>query len=115
MTYHAAERATNTTATHTGLLTAPGPEGTYVALMLAELKQEVYRLWLELLGADGLERCVGDDPLQPVRQYLFSFAGTIGGGTSEIRRNIIAERILQLPRHDAVASVVADVVADIVA
>lgn len=82
---------------------APGPEGTYVALMLAELKQEVYRLWLELLGPRGLERGAGDDAFDPVAQYLFSFAGTIGGGTSEIRRNIIAERILKLPRHDAVA------------
>jgi alkylation response protein AidB-like acyl-CoA dehydrogenase len=99
MTYHGAARAT--------LQDVPGPEGTYVALLLAELKQEVYRLWLELLGAHGLERSAEHDPLHPVRQYLFSYAGTIGGGTSEIRRNIIAERILHLPRHDAVADSVA--------
>jgi alkylation response protein AidB-like acyl-CoA dehydrogenase len=95
MTYHQAARAT--------AQQAPGPEGTYVALMLAELKQAVYRLWLELLGPQGLERGPADDPLHAVSQYLFSYAGTIGGGTSEIRRNIIAERILRLPRHDAVA------------
>lgn len=98
MTYHSAARAL--------AQEVPGPEGTYVALMLAELKQEVYRVWLELLGADGLQRD-DDDALRPVRQYLFSYAGTIGGGTSEIRRNIIAERILLLPKHDAKAELVA--------
>jgi alkylation response protein AidB-like acyl-CoA dehydrogenase len=103
MTYHNAARAITQKI--------PGAEGTFVALMLAELKQEVYRLWMDLLGPDGLERTAGGDPLHPVGQYLFSYAGTIGGGTSEVRRNIIAERILHLPRHEAVADMVAERVA----
>jgi len=99
MTYHSAARAATQNI--------PGPEGTYVALMLAELKQEVYRLWMELLGPAGLEYGDAQGLAAPIHQYLFSYAGTIGGGTSEIRRNIIAERILKLPRHDAVAEIVA--------
>jgi alkylation response protein AidB-like acyl-CoA dehydrogenase len=94
MTYHNAERSRTQKV--------PGPEGTYVALMLAELKQEVYRVWMDLLGPGSLEYGDKHDLTCPIRQYLFSFAGTIGGGTSEIRRNIIAERILGLPKHDAV-------------
>lgn len=99
MTYRAAARAE--------VQSVPGPEGTYVALMLAELKQSVYRLWMELSAARGLrfggESGEQSDQAVPVREYLFSYAGTIGGGTSEIRRNIIAERILKLPKHDATA------------
>jgi alkylation response protein AidB-like acyl-CoA dehydrogenase len=94
MTYHGAARSMQQKV--------PGAEGTYVALMLAELKQEVYRLWLELMGPRGLERSEARADADPVSQYLFSYAGTIGGGTSEIRRNIIAERLLNLPKHDAV-------------
>lgn len=95
MTYRAAARAETQSV--------PGPEGTYVALMLAELKQAMYHLWMMLAAARGLQS--GDEAGEavPVREYLFSYAGTIGGGTSEIRRNIIAERILKLPRHDATA------------
>ncbi len=99
MTYHGAARCQ--------AQSVPGPEGTYVALMLAELKQQVYRLWMSLSGLAGLQLHAGGDNAVPVEQYLFSYAGTIGGGTSEIRRNIIAERILQLPKHDAVAERVA--------
>jgi alkylation response protein AidB-like acyl-CoA dehydrogenase len=68
-------------------------------LQLAELKQEAYRLAMELLGARGLERPAELAPDDLVHQYLYSFSNTIGGGTSEIRRNIIGERILGLPRH----------------
>jgi alkylation response protein AidB-like acyl-CoA dehydrogenase len=91
MTYMGASRALRTEM--------PGPEGTYIALQLAELKQQAYRLAMEMLGAQGLERpdeLVTEDV---VHQYLYSYAATIGGGTSEIRRNIIGERILGLPRH----------------
>jgi alkylation response protein AidB-like acyl-CoA dehydrogenase len=77
----------------------PGPEGTFVALRLAELKQQVMRLGMEMFGHEGLANHDFLTPEEWVHQYLYSYAATIGGGTSEVRRNIIAERLLGLPRH----------------
>jgi alkylation response protein AidB-like acyl-CoA dehydrogenase len=95
MTYFAAARSLNDTV--------PGAEGTYVALALAEIKQALFRLWMDLLDLRGLDVSEAPHAVNPVLQYLFSYAITIGGGTSEVRRNIIAERILGLPKHEAVA------------
>jgi alkylation response protein AidB-like acyl-CoA dehydrogenase len=75
---------------------SPGAEGTMVALFTTEVMQRVYRARLDLLGARGLE--LPREPHSAQHAYLSSFMHTIGGGTSEIRRNIIAERALGLPR-----------------
>jgi alkylation response protein AidB-like acyl-CoA dehydrogenase len=76
---------------------SPGPEGSIVKLYYSEIQKEVARLSMDILGRDGLKfvsRWVGGWS----GYYLFSFSQSIGGGTSEIQRNIIGERVLGLPR-----------------
>lgn len=73
-----------------------GAEATMVALYTVETMQKAYSAGVELLGVDALQLPQRPDSLQ--FQYLNAFIHTIGGGTSEIRRNIIGERALGLPR-----------------
>lgn len=85
---------------------APGPEGAGMKLAFARLNQQVSGLEVELLGEEGLR--YGDWTM--VRPDIVDFYGrdagyrylrakgnSIEGGTSEILRNIIAERVLGLP------------------
>jgi alkylation response protein AidB-like acyl-CoA dehydrogenase len=75
----------------------PGPEGSMVRLFHGELHQRVYRLALDIIGNEALilTPTDGDTWTGP---YLQSFAYTIGGGTTDIQRNIVGERVLGLPR-----------------
>jgi alkylation response protein AidB-like acyl-CoA dehydrogenase len=74
----------------------PGPEGNVSKLLTAEHSQRSAELGLALLGAEG---AVLEGEGQAVGQaMLFSRALTIAGGTSEITRSQIGERILGLPR-----------------
>ena len=79
----------------------PGPEGSMVKLFYSELAQRINQIGLDCQGARKVAVTEsdprGDDP-DWVMGYLSSFASTIGGGTSEIQRNIIGERFLGLPR-----------------
>lgn len=73
----------------------PGAEGNIVALYYGELARRVNAAAFELLGPPALERGGRHDwPLH----YLESYKWAIGGGTSEIRRNTIGERVLGLPK-----------------
>ncbi|MGD9701300.1 MAG: acyl-CoA dehydrogenase [Acidimicrobiia bacterium] len=72
----------------------PGPEGAVSKLLSAEHAQRVTSLALQIAGESGI---TGGEP-KVLFQYLFDRCLTIAGGTSEIVRNIIAERILGLPR-----------------
>jgi 3-oxochol-4-en-24-oyl-CoA dehydrogenase len=72
----------------------PGPEGNVTKLLVAEAGQRITELGMELSGWAAV---TGQTP-KLLRSYLGNRAMTIAGGTSEITRNTIAERILGLPR-----------------
>jgi alkylation response protein AidB-like acyl-CoA dehydrogenase len=79
----------------------PGPEGSTMKLLWSELDQRVKETAIEILGEAGL--VPKGDPLAVENGYwayelLWSRAATIYAGTSEIQRNIIAQRVLGLPR-----------------
>ena len=71
----------------------PGPEGSAMKLRWSEANQRLTELALEMLGPDGIL----DDGWWHYQQ-LRSRGNTIEAGTSEVLRNIIAERVLGLPR-----------------
>ena len=72
----------------------PGPEGNVTKLLVAESGQHLTELGIALAGSSAV---VGANQ-KLIRSYMGSRAMTIAGGTSEITRNTIAERILGLPR-----------------
>jgi len=93
---------------------APGPEASVRKALADDHGQRVMELAHDIAGPYGLlADCGPAEGLAPVgagtgspwpasvwaKGYLFSMALTIGGGTSEVQRNIIAERVLGLP-HD---------------
>jgi alkylation response protein AidB-like acyl-CoA dehydrogenase len=84
----------------------PGPEGSANKLVFARLNQEISALELELLGEQGLRyddwttrrpSAVDFTGRSAGYRYLRAKGNSIEGGTSEILRNIIAERVLGLP------------------
>jgi alkylation response protein AidB-like acyl-CoA dehydrogenase len=89
----------------------PGPEGSAAKLVFARLNQEISGFEVELAGADGLRY---DDWTMrrpesanfygrgPGFRYLRAKGNSIEGGTSEILRNIVAERVLGLPSEPRV-------------
>jgi alkylation response protein AidB-like acyl-CoA dehydrogenase len=74
----------------------PGPEGNVAKLLLSELGHEASAILAELAGPDAafLEGNGG----MAATMVLMNRAMSIAGGTSEIKRNQIAERMLGLPR-----------------
>jgi alkylation response protein AidB-like acyl-CoA dehydrogenase len=76
-----------------------GPEGSITKLFQAEYNQRLQNLAVDVLGARGQAWAAGDDAGNIVRGFLRSRANTIEGGTSEVMRNILGDRVLGLPRE----------------
>ena len=75
----------------------PGAESSVGKIHQGELNQRIQLLATALLGA-GAMAWLGDPPHE-VRGMLRSRANTIEGGTTEVNKNIVGERVLQLPRE----------------
>jgi alkylation response protein AidB-like acyl-CoA dehydrogenase len=78
----------------------PGPEGSITKLFQAEYNKRLQNLAVDVLGARGMAWSTDDSATaMRVRGFLRSRANTIEGGTSEIMRNILGDRVLGLPRE----------------
>ncbi len=96
-------------AARTGI---PGVGGTYFKLAYSETRNQLGELCLAVLGRAGLAACDldGTDGAGPlpaetmVDDWLRGISLTIAAGTSQIQRNIVAERILGLPKEPPVTA-----------
>jgi alkylation response protein AidB-like acyl-CoA dehydrogenase len=79
----------------------PGPEGSINKLMWSEVNQRLMDTAMELVGPDAL-LADGEESAPAAGRWSYHFlrsrANSIEGGTSEVLRNILAERVLGLPR-----------------
>jgi alkylation response protein AidB-like acyl-CoA dehydrogenase len=100
------QRLTNLRAAANAQLGTPGPEGSTAKLSYAELNKRIYDFCVDLLGPEGMlydsyemRRPAGaaGAGVTPQRLFVRSRANSIEGGTSEIMRNILGERVLGLP------------------
>jgi alkylation response protein AidB-like acyl-CoA dehydrogenase len=104
-----AQRLTSERSRASATVGGPGPEGSIGKMVGAELNQHIYQFCMDLLGPEGIlyhgyasggrdEEAAEADWRGPIQQrFLRSRANTIEGGTSDVMRNILGERILGLP------------------
>jgi alkylation response protein AidB-like acyl-CoA dehydrogenase len=86
------------TRVQTALLSGriPEAEGSVIKILMAQLGSVSAINAIELLGPDGM---LAADTGSPQQRFLGMAALHIGGGTDEVQRNAIAERVLGLPRE----------------
>ena len=101
-------RLTNMRASQNRRAGNPGPEGSIAKLQFAEVNKDIYAFCVDLLGPQALidhdytmrrseQLGLTGPPGSARKMFLRSRANSIEGGTSEIQRNILGERVLGLP------------------
>jgi len=98
-------RLTNIRASQNRKMGDPGPGGSIGKMASADLNKEIYEKVMDLMGPEAMlygsyemirpETTMGTDT--PQKGFLRVRANSIEGGTSEIMRNILGERVLGLP------------------
>ncbi|MGH9133090.1 MAG: acyl-CoA dehydrogenase family protein [Ilumatobacteraceae bacterium] len=98
-------RLTNIRANQMRKMGDPGPEGSIAKMASADLNKDILAEVVDLLGAEGMlygsyemirpETAMESDTLQ--KAFLRSRANSIEGGTTEVMKNILGERVLGLP------------------
>ncbi len=98
-------RLTNVRANQNRKMGDPGPEGSISKMAFADLNKDIYAKVIDLMGADGMlygsyemvrpETAMAFENMQ--KAFLRSRANSIEGGTTEVMKNILGERILGLP------------------
>jgi alkylation response protein AidB-like acyl-CoA dehydrogenase len=98
-------RLTNLRAAQNRKAGTPGPEGSVAKLAMAELNKKIYEMCMDLMGPEGMlydtytlsrpRHALFTDDLH--KNFLRARANSIEGGTSEVLRNILGERVLGLP------------------
>ena len=99
------QRLTRMRATDAATKGTPGPEGSLGKLAGAESNKRIYDFCVDLLGAEGMlydsyrmrRPAHANEAGPPARSFIRSRANSIEGGSSEVLRNIIGERVLGLP------------------
>ncbi len=102
-----ASRLTNQRASDLRRKGTPGPEGSVGKLAFAEQNKQISSFSVDLLGAEGMLHSNNYPKVRPGgvgmggpdvhKQFLRTRANSIEGGTSEVMRNILGERVLGLP------------------
>jgi len=93
-------RMTQMCVTEAERLGAPSPLGSAVKLRYSELSQEIAELAVRIVGRPilGADELDGVRTGEIARDYLWSLQATIAAGTSQIQRNLIAQRVLGMPK-----------------
>jgi alkylation response protein AidB-like acyl-CoA dehydrogenase len=98
-------RLTNIRANQNRKMGDPGPEGSIAKMAFADLNKDIYSKVIDLMGAEGMlygsyemirpETAMAFENMQ--KAFLRSRANSIEGGTTEVMKNILGERVLGLP------------------